>query len=82
MAALSAKGQLAIREMTSFYLANAKIVKTAMEGLGFECYGGQNSPYVWIRVSGFQMRFQLWLVSALRIGALSIYWGAVAEKGV
>lgn len=31
------------------YLANAKAIRSTMESLGFECTGGENSPYVWMK---------------------------------
>jgi LL-diaminopimelate aminotransferase len=47
-AVYSAKGQAQIKELIDFYLTNAWIIKQAMADLGFECVGGENSPYVWI----------------------------------
>lgn len=41
-----------IRNLTSFYLENAKIIKTALETLGHEVFGGVNAPYLWIRFKG------------------------------
>jgi len=41
-------GQQQVRELTNFYLDNARLVRTAMEKLGFSCVGGDNAPYIWI----------------------------------
>jgi LL-diaminopimelate aminotransferase len=30
------------------YLENARIIREKMSGLGFDCTGGDNSPYIWI----------------------------------
>ena len=30
-------------------MANAKIIKEGLEKAGFICYGGVNSPYVWLK---------------------------------
>lgn len=49
--ALSPAGLISMQDMISFYMQNATIIKEAMESLGFECHGGQHSPYIWIRVS-------------------------------
>ncbi len=42
------RGSAEIRELSDYYLANATIIRSAMEKLGFPCTGGINSPYVWI----------------------------------
>lgn len=42
------EGQAQVRELTDFYLANAAVIKKEMTSLGFECVGGENSPYIWI----------------------------------
>ncbi|XP_055388624.1 uncharacterized protein LOC129617413 [Condylostylus longicornis] len=52
IATLSPEGLRGMREMTSFYLENATIIREAMERLGFSCYGGRNSPYIWVRIPG------------------------------
>jgi LL-diaminopimelate aminotransferase len=40
------------REQTTalidFYLANAKLIRDAVTGLGFSCIGGDNAPYIWV----------------------------------
>lgn len=41
-------GQQQTRALTDFYLENAKLIRTAMESLGYACVGGDNAPYVWI----------------------------------
>ena len=49
-ALFSDAGKAEVKALTDFYLDNAKIVRSAIEGLGFPCVGGDNSPYVWINV--------------------------------
>ncbi len=44
----SEEGTREVKELTDYYLENAKIIKEAMESLGYECVGGDNSPYVWV----------------------------------
>ncbi len=43
------QGQAEIKALTDFYLENAKIVRAAMEELGYSCVGGDNAPYIWIQ---------------------------------
>jgi LL-diaminopimelate aminotransferase len=47
-AAYSPEGQDQIRALTDFYLTNAAYIRQAIQQLGFECVGGENSPYIWI----------------------------------
>ena len=47
-AVYSQAGMSQITALADYYLANAKIIKTAMEDLGYLAVGGEHSPYVWI----------------------------------
>jgi LL-diaminopimelate aminotransferase len=44
----TAAGQQQTGALIDFYLANAKLIRTAMTQLGFPCIGGDNAPYIWI----------------------------------
>ncbi len=44
----SEEGRRQVRDLTDYYLTNARIIKDAMTSLGYECVGGENSPYIWI----------------------------------
>ena len=41
-------GQQQVREMTDFYLGNAKLIREAMAKLKLPCVGGDNAPYIWV----------------------------------
>jgi LL-diaminopimelate aminotransferase len=43
-------GRSQARALTDFYLGNAKLIRSAMAGLGFTCAGGENAPYIWVNV--------------------------------
>jgi LL-diaminopimelate aminotransferase len=47
LAALDARGLKEMRKTVKFYAENAKIIKTALKGIGIKSYGGVNSPYIW-----------------------------------
>lgn len=47
-AVYSEEGKSEIKKLTDFYLENAKIIRSAMQELGFACVGGDDSPYIWI----------------------------------
>lgn len=49
-ATYSEEGRKQIQENINYYLENARIIKQGLEKAGFTCYGGINSPYVWLKV--------------------------------
>lgn len=49
-ATYSEEGKKQIKENIDFYLENAKIIKEGLKESGFSVYGGDNSPYVWLKV--------------------------------
>ena len=44
------EGQKEIKEILAYYQKNARVIYDGLCDAGFECYGGVNSPYVWLRV--------------------------------
>ena len=51
------QGQKEIRGLSDYYLANAKIIRERLVGMGFTCTGGENSPYIWTRVGMDSWKF-------------------------
>jgi LL-diaminopimelate aminotransferase len=47
-AVYSAEGKAQARALVDGYLHNASIIRKEMTDLGYDCVGGENSPYVWI----------------------------------
>ena len=41
-------GKTQVRALIDYYLNNARYIREQMEALGFDCIGGENSPYIWI----------------------------------
>ncbi|MCW8982507.1 MAG: LL-diaminopimelate aminotransferase [Gammaproteobacteria bacterium] len=56
-AVYSDAGQAQVKELVEYYLKNASYIKTKMESLGYECMGGENSPYIWIDAKGDSWEF-------------------------
>ncbi len=52
MAALEDQGLEEMRALISFYMENAKIIKSALDAKGITTYGGVNAPYVWAHFPG------------------------------
>jgi len=47
-AVYTAEGQSQTKALTEFYLGNAKLIREAVQELGFTCIGGDNAPYIWV----------------------------------
>lgn len=47
-ATYSTEGKKQVRELSDYYLENAKHIRQAVGGLGLACTGGENSPYIWV----------------------------------
>ncbi|HAG80919.1 MAG TPA: LL-diaminopimelate aminotransferase [Cyanobacteria bacterium UBA12227] len=48
-AVYSDEGQAQIKELVSFYLQNATIIREKLSEAGLAVYGGVNAPYVWVK---------------------------------
>lgn len=48
-AVYSESGRVQVKEFVGSYMANASLIRTTMQGLGYACTGGENSPYIWVR---------------------------------
>ena len=42
------EGQKQIRELNDYYLGNARVIREVITELGYNCVGGDNSPYIWV----------------------------------
>ncbi|MBW1913931.1 MAG: LL-diaminopimelate aminotransferase [Deltaproteobacteria bacterium] len=47
-AVYSAEGKAQVQELTDYYLKNAALIREEVSALGYDCVGGENSPYIWI----------------------------------
>ena len=50
LAVLSKNGQQECKKIIDYYMENARIIKSATIKLGLKVYGGQNAPYIWLKV--------------------------------
>ena len=44
----SPEGKREVDERISYYMRNARLIRDAVQRHGYNCWGGRNSPYVWI----------------------------------
>ena len=49
-AVYSPEGKKEVIDLIDFYMENANIMKKKLESSGFTVYGGDNAPYIWIKV--------------------------------
>ncbi len=47
-AVYSDNGKAQIRQLIDYYMKNAEMVRKEIVDLGYDCVGGENSPYIWI----------------------------------
>jgi len=48
-AVFSPEGKEQVRSMVGYYLENARLLRTGLQDLGFEVFGGANAPYIWLK---------------------------------
>ncbi len=48
----SPAGKAQVKEMVAYYMANAKIIREGLAGLGLQVFGGVNAPYIWLKTPG------------------------------
>ncbi len=49
-AVYSPEGKKQVKGLINFYMENAKIMKNKLQNSGYKVYGGDNAPYIWIKV--------------------------------
>ncbi len=49
-AVYSLEGKKQVKGLIDFYMENAKIMKNRLQNAGYKVYGGDNAPYIWIKV--------------------------------
>ncbi len=42
------EGKAQVRALVDGYMKNASLIRSRMTGLGYDCVGGENSPYIWV----------------------------------
>ena len=47
-AVYSPEGRAQVKDLVDYYMRNAALIRSEMGGLGYDCVGGDNSPYIWI----------------------------------
>lgn len=81
-AVYSEEGKKEVRANIAYYLNNARIIREGLKKAGFTVYGGENSPYVWLKtpqgVSSWEF-FDLLLEKCGVVGTPGSGFGAGGE---
>jgi len=78
----SPEGKQQVKEIISYYMNNAKIMKEGIESTGLKVYGGVNAPYLWVKtpngISSWKFFEQL-LYDANIVGTPGVGFGPSGE---
>lgn len=46
------EGKEQVKKTISYYMENARTMRDTLDSLGLETFGGENAPYIWLKVPG------------------------------
>ena len=46
------EGKKQVKAIIQYYMANARLMKEALESTGLKVFGGENAPYLWVKTPG------------------------------
>jgi LL-diaminopimelate aminotransferase len=78
----SPEGKEQVKEIISYYMGNAKIMKEGLESTGLKVYGGENAPYLWVKTpkgAGSWRFFEQMLYEARVVGTPGVGFGPSGE---
>jgi len=81
-AVYSPDGQKQVKQLVSFYMDNAKLIRETLSGMGLDVYGGVNAPYVWLKAPNGMGSWDLFdklLSEAHVVGTPGAGFGAAGE---
>lgn len=82
IAALSSAGQKECQEVVDYYLQNARLLREGLAEQGLKCFGGIDSPFVWVKapqgLSSWQF-FEKMLQSTGIVGVPGCIFGSSGE---
>lgn len=79
----SEDGLSQIKHNINYYLNNAKIITNKLSSLSIKCYGGINSPYIWLKIPNNMKSwdfFDVLLTKANVVGTPGIGFGPSGDK--
>lgn len=81
-AVYSEEGQKQIKENINYYMENAKIIKEGLIQAGYTVFGGENAPYIWLKVPDGMSSWEFFdklLIEANVVGTPGVGFGPSGE---
>ena len=81
-ACYSSEGRQQIRDLVETYMKNASFIRKSLTDMGYQAFGGQDSPYIWLRTPGDMTSwefFDLLLEKACVVGTPGSGFGPSGE---
>lgn len=76
------EGKKQVKAIIQYYMANARIMKEALESTGLKVFGGENAPYLWVKTPGevnSWIFFEQMLYEANVVGTPGVGFGPSGE---
>ena len=76
------EGKEQVKATIDYYMNNARTMREAFSEMGFTTYGGENAPYIWLRVPGGMTSWQFFdklLYEANVVGTPGVGFGPAGE---
>ena len=77
------EGKKQVKAIIQYYMANARIMKEALESTGLKVFGGENAPYLWVKAPGEVSSwkfFEQMLYEANVVGTPGVGFGPSGEE--
>jgi len=81
-ATYSPEGKQQVRQTIAYYMNNARIMREGFAKMGLQTYGGENAPYIWLRVPHGMTSWQFFdqlLYEAHVVGTPGVGFGPAGE---
>lgn len=81
-AVYSEKGREEVRGLVGYYMENARVILSGLKSAGYTVYGGDNSPYIWLKTPDGMTSWEFFdhlLANACVVGTPGVGFGACGE---
>ncbi|MEG4804022.1 LL-diaminopimelate aminotransferase [Microcoleus sp. ARI1-B5] len=72
IAVLSAQGQKECQQNIDYYLTNTRLLRQALSNQAFNCFGGTDNPYIWLKALGTMTSWQFFEKLLQEMGIVGI----------
>ncbi|MDP3941492.1 MAG: LL-diaminopimelate aminotransferase [bacterium] len=82
LAVLSKTGQRECQKIIDYYMENARIIREGLRRIGLTVFGGENAPYIWLKVPGNMSSwdfFEKLLIQTHVVGTPGSGFGSLGE---